>query len=416
MTARHWRSGAVLAGGVAAFAAAAGPLSAQPTLQYIDFMEDGIDVAEGLERAYAGAFTSDGEFLYVPTTQDNKISVFDRDAGTGLLTQVQVIPANITGDTADPPAPVAPVHAEVSADDAHVYIAGWVADLLFVYERDGTTGELTEVEQVTDSAIDGMAYFTQTSDTSHLLGAAFEGDSLVVFERNAADGTVSVVDRVFSGDVPARALDAPIYPLMSPDDAYLYVANSGDPNATGPLADDSISIFSFNKTTGELAYEDTVFNGDGGVTGLDGTRWLEFSKDGEFLYATGLDAASLVVFDVDPATGGLTHLDTYTDTTALEAARVVSISPDGKTLLVNGYFGNTVLQFSRDLSTGLLTLENSYQNAFVPGAYGFAETRDIVFSPNGEHVYMVSWGDSGIGIYTGLQQELGVPAGVWGLY
>lgn len=381
------------------------PALAGSILEFNNFIQEGDNGWLGLKEGYGGAFTSDGMYFYTTAVWNNKVAAYERDAGTGLLTQIQVLEANLEGEPTLITA-TAPVHPEVSADDLNLYVAAWQSDLLFVYARDPITGLLTEIQQIADVASESMGYFTQTSDSEYLIGAGWLGNSLLVYDRDSSDGTVTIVDRVFQADLPVTGLNEPIYPLISPDDRFVYTAD---------YAGNTITIFSFDDSTGQLTYEDIVVDGENGVQDLDGPRWLEFSPDGEYLYCTGLDAHSLVTFDVNTTDGSLTFVDSFVDSIDLNTSRVVTISPDGAMLLSNGYYGNATIQFDRNPVTGLLTRKQTYRNGFAPGAAGFVETRDIVFSPDGANVYVVSWGDEGICTLNVVQEPLAASA-VWRLY
>lgn len=361
-------------------------------LQFVDFVQEGDNDWTGLLFCYDGAVSNDNKHLYVVSTNDNKVSVWERNQQTGMIAQVQLVNANVTGD--EPPlTQTAPSHVEVSADDKNVYVAAWAEDLLFVYTRDTETGELTELQQITDPPSDGMIYFTQTSDSRYIIGACWNSSSAVLYERDPLDGTLSLADREFSFGLPGTALQSPIYIKASPDNKFVYTADYGSSTNT---TDGSITILSLDTERARIGFEDVVQNNAGGVRDLGGPRWLDISSDGNYLYATGLDARSVVAFSINKEDGSLAYLDSYVDEVKLDTSRVVSLSPDGTVLMANGYYGNTVFQFDRNPATGLFTLQNTYQNEYVPGALGFAETRDIVFSKDGSYVYLISWGDSGI--------------------
>ena len=74
---------------------------------------------------------------------------------------------------------------------------------------------------------------------------------------------------------------------MSADGKFLYVA---------AFFDDAITVFSRDLDTGELTFDQSIFNSEEGVSGLNGTLTVMASPDGEHVYSASLSEKSLVAF------------------------------------------------------------------------------------------------------------------------
>ena len=109
---------------------------------------------EGIGGPRALAMSPDGATLYVSSVSSDDgptIGVFQRDAATGRLSQVQVVhPDFCTG--------ILPGSISVSPDGGNVYVTGGSCDTLNVYERDSLSGALTffEVHQQGVGGVDGI--------------------------------------------------------------------------------------------------------------------------------------------------------------------------------------------------------------------------------------------------------------------
>ncbi len=385
-----------------AFSASIAP-SQSKDLEFVQYLDEGEEVAQGLALPYSATITSDGLFIYVASTLDNYVSAYSRNPTDGTVAQIQAIQAND-----DPPTVNdfnAPVSGLLSPDENYLYVPAWTGDLLFAYSRNPTTGMLTEIQQINGPNTRGVAYIDISDDGENLYGAGYGGGAITMYTRDTGTGLLTVAQSITKEALGVPGLDQALYPKISPDGKFLYVAS---------FADDSISKFSLDETTGEMTFVSSTTNGVEGVTSLDGPRWIEISSDGNFLYITALDAASILTFSRDLTTGDLTQLDAYTDAVGLQSARVVSLSPDEEYLFTNGYDGATVFLFKRDSLSGLLSLVDTYQDGFETDARGFTNTRDIEFSPDGEFVYIVSWGDPGMGVYR--FEDILSATNVWGIY
>ena len=137
----------------------------------------------------------DGAHLYVAASDNEVVSIFSRDGSTGELTYVTY------GWHEELHEPVA---LAVSPDGAHVYVVSPTYSTLVVFDRDQQTGELGFCQFVQDGVggVEDM-FFPQdvvvSSDGAHVYVTGYESDSVAWFERNPMTGEL-----LFSG-LPAKA-------------------------------------------------------------------------------------------------------------------------------------------------------------------------------------------------------------------
>ncbi len=375
----------VFLGGMFAIATAAsvGPVFGNRTLDFVDVLVQGDNGAEGLTDNYSVTISPDQKSVYCTGVAESIISAHSLDPVTGVPTQIQSI---LVGPGGTPEPFTSPVSALISEDQKHLYLCAWGSDLLVIYDRDTTTGLLTENDQLIGGDIQGLAYLDDTTGSEYIYGVNVTGDSVVGFQRNSMTGGLTVVDVVDDSDLPEPALDEVVYIRVAPDDNHLYVV-SGKTN--------SLTILEIDSNDGTLSFVDTIYDGEG-ISDFTSPRWIDITEDGKFVYVTAYYSQTIKVFERNLTSGLLTEVDSFTDNTRLDGTRCVVISPDQKTVLANGYNSNTLVQLERDTLTGELTFVEEYQNLFQPGAVGLSEVRDIIFSPDGEYVYLASWADDSI--------------------
>jgi 6-phosphogluconolactonase (cycloisomerase 2 family) len=274
-----------------------------------------------------------GDQVYVAGFEDDAVAVFDRDGSTGELTFVEVHKDSDPGvDGLDGIQSLA-----VSPDGGHVYAAAQVADAVAIFSRDGGTGELSYMGVVKDSipgidGLDGAYWVAFGPDGSHVYVAGYYDDAVTLFSRNAETGALSHVETIKDGDPGINGLNGASALALSPDGAHVYVAGRND---------DAVAILSRTTGTGALSYVGMARDGVDGVDGLNGARAIAVSPDGRYVYAAGQLDDAVAVFSRDTGTGELTFLevrkDTDPGTDGLDVADGLAVSPDGSFIYVAGY-------------------------------------------------------------------------------
>ncbi len=222
------------------------------------------------------------------------------------------------------------------------------------------------------------------------VGVSPEGNHVYVISYN--DGAINTYTRDASGNIMfdsslktdingVSGLSGAISLTVSPEGNNVYVAGSFD---------HSVAVFSRNVTTGELTFVEKQINGVGSVMGLTGATNMAVSPDGNYLYVTGGDDNSLVVFQRNVLTGSLSFMQVFQDENGdvndLNYPVSVDVSPDGNNVYVASYGDNAITIFSKNASNGMLSFQEVVRNG-VAGVSDLGGAYSVMVSPDGSHVY-----------------------------
>lgn len=170
----------------------------------------------------------------------------------------------------------------------------------------------------------------------------------------------------------------------SPDGKHLYAA--GYWNGV-------IAVYTRDSATGRLTLTQTQRDGADGVDGLDCVMDVAVSPDGQSLYAVGDWDDGLAVFSRDSTTGQLTFIDVHKEddvVDGLEGAVDAVVSPDNRHVYVASYVDDSVAIFSRDTTTGALTFVGLVQDE-IDGVEGIYGAFQISISADGGYLYVVGY-------------------------
>ena len=331
------------------------------------------------------AISPDGKYLYTGSF-DGTLVVFSRNVDTGRLTFVEVYRDNHDGiDGISWVRDIA-----ISPDNKHVYTTSFGDRAITVFSRDSVTGKLTQVEMKTQAdfglaagAVDGEKSVEISPDGQYLYVIA-TNHIVLVLGRDSATGKLFLVEMHTDGQNGVDGLNQAKMLLVSPDGKHLYVASKGD---------NGVAVFSRNPTTGVLTFAEVQKDGQNGVDGLAGARALTVSPNGQQLYAIGQSDNALATFSRNETSGVLTFLAVQIDgqdgVNGLRSPVSLTLSPDGKHLYVASFFDDAVAVFKRNRITGNLTFIKAHKNG-QDGIIGLDETAWITISGDGKHVYVTT--------------------------
>jgi 6-phosphogluconolactonase (cycloisomerase 2 family) len=350
---------------------------------------DGVGGVDGLASAASAATSPDGRHVYVASSIDSAVAVFERDASTGALAFAQALFDGAGGvDGLGGAAAVT-----VSPDGSHIYVAAGAEDAVSVFARNAATGDLSFVEVESDGAggvdgLDAIAGLTVSRDGRHLYAAGATDDSLVVFARNAASGQLSFVQVQRDGVGGVDGLDSARNVVVSPDGKFVYAVGAFD---------NAIAMFSRNATTGALAFLGTIDN----VAWLNTPAALAVSADGRHVY-TGSFGDQLAAFARDPATGLLSFVELEQDgiggVDGLDSVVSIAVSPDGVYVYAAGIADDAIAIFERDASDGTITFVQVQRDG-VGGVDGLDAIGSVTVSPDSNHIYATGGGDDALAAF-----------------
>ncbi len=258
-------------------------------LTFVHAQRDGLPGSDpslhGSAVSYGLAVSSDGAHVYVGGhAAENDVAVFARDAGSGMLTPIQLVSTGV------PPTE----SVQVSLDGAHLY-AGGGRGAITAFQRNAATGQLTRLgswHDGLDSDVRGLdsKIIALSPDGGSVYLAGYHNHSVSVFTRDPRTGSLSFLQTVQSGADGVQGLKGARGMIVSPDNTRLWVAG---------WADKSVVLFSRDTSTGELGFVEarrdvvTEWNGMGEVYNP------VLSPDGRHLYLTSRSYSALLVFSTD---------------------------------------------------------------------------------------------------------------------
>lgn len=411
------------------------------TLTYLNMHKDGLGGVDGLDAPFMVKVSPDGKHVYVTATDDQAISIFERNQTTGLLT--------FKSKMTDPSLNVV-LGFDISSDGNHIYAAGHVDGKVVVFSRNATTGLLTYVEAIQDNVnfVDGLSgafsvfvspdgnnvYVTgvydnavaiferdATAGTLTFMGIQQDGQNGVdflefpfnvsgsadgnyiyvlgandnainVFERNPTNGILTFKEAQVEGNVGVDGMNYPVHIAVGPDGNHVYTAANGSGAAV---------VFK-KENDGSLSFTENQQSGTGGVTGLGKPYSLTVSPDGKNVYAAAYDDNSVVMFSRSETTGDLTYIDMLKDdengVDGLYRAYSITVSPDGKHAYATGNNDDALVVFDRDEITGELTFVEKIKDN-IAGVDGLNGARFVTVSDDGNYVYVAAYYDDAISVF-----------------
>jgi 6-phosphogluconolactonase (cycloisomerase 2 family) len=373
-------------------------------------------VENGVDKAAGEALSPDGTSLYVASSSTSTLSVFGRDPGTGGLLFLQLQAEGAGG--VEGLSGVSSV--TVSPDGWHVYAAAYDSGTVTVFRRDAGTGMLTFLQVIREgvggvAGLTGASGITVSPDGKSVYVAGHLKETLAVFSRNLITGGLTYLQEFVDNTNGVDGLNGVEDVIVSPDGRFVYAAGSEE---------DEVPFFARDLKTGALMYIDRIKNDRKGVQGIDGVTALAISSDGQYLYTAATtngagnvapgDIGAVAVFKRDIATGGLTFVQVMQDLTGgvngLAGASALVLSPDGGHVYVSAQGGDpggglplagTLTDFRRDPVTGRLSLQQVLQEG-VLALSGLAGASAVTVSPDGKWIYVAAYRDKAISIFAVL--------------
>ena len=260
-------------------------------LSYTASFLDGTDGAS-LQKPAGIAVSADGAFVYVSDFRNSllegAVDVFSRDASTGLLARVQTL--THVEPTLDG---LGRAHGlALSPDGAQLYVTSHgtsgSAAALAAFARDAMSGQLAFVAAYQHGAggVSGLGdpYAARVSpDGAFLYVASYTrasptiAGSVDVFQRDGSTGELTPVTSYLETEIGFVGPDSI---ALSPDGARVYVAAQG----TLGSYDSKLAVFWRAAGSGALARLDLIADDANGVDGLKGALDVAVSPDGQNVY------------------------------------------------------------------------------------------------------------------------------------
>ncbi|MDJ0836917.1 MAG: beta-propeller fold lactonase family protein [Acidobacteriota bacterium] len=292
--------------------------------------------------------------------------------------------------------------AILSPDGRFLYVAARFENAVSVYQVDPVSGLLSLLEEYRDetneiTGLDGVLAMDISPDGAHLYAAAFDDDTVTVFSRDNDSGRLTWVENWRDGTEDADGLNGTRDLKVSPDGNHVYVLGSED---------DTITVFNRAAATGALtfniAYTRVSDNDEDLLTFFDFPGNLIFNQAGTHLYVTTRGGGNLYLFTRNTSNGELTVDELYRDTDenygSLSGADAMVLSDDERFLYVAADYDNTIHALTRDTGTGRLTSLAVYTDD-DDSLDGLDGVGGVALSPDGNTLYATARGDSALTVW-----------------
>ncbi|MGB7325033.1 MAG: SdrD B-like domain-containing protein, partial [Rubripirellula sp.] len=352
-------------------------------LTQVQLLRDNIDGNNALEEVAGVTESPDGEFVYIAAYTDNAITAYARNSTTGQLTRIQTIIDGSGGVDGL----IGAQSIAISPDGAYLYVVSAIDDALVMFSRDQATGLLTYLEHLKQGVggVDGLGEATairESADGKNLYVAAVTSGSLAVFNRDPATGLVTFAQKLTGSTGGSFSVD------LSPDQRHVYLT-SGNSNA--------FHVYDRDLATGLLTLTQSVSRSTPGYSSLYQPWGVSVSPDGQNIYVAARLSQGIVVLDRDSVTGHVSFNQFVPDpyTTSNPDPVSVLVSPDGHHVAVTFQTAGGLAIYARDQTTGALTLVESYKNN-VGGFDHLFGAWDVEFSNDGQSLYVVAAYDDAV--------------------
>ena len=306
-------------------------------------------------------------YMFVAVQDDDKISVFTMDVGTGKLTPKAEVPVS------DGPSLLA-----ISPDREVLYVGHRGVPGISSWRIDHGTGGLTQNGTV---STDGWSAFLSTDRKGRYLLSAYYQAGHVAVHPIGDDGSV--------GGPPTEwlATDTGAHAIQTdPSNKFAFVPHIARlfDNVLEPVKEaygpNVIFQFRFDENTGHLTPNSPL---KVEPEENHGPRYYCFHPTQDIVYFSNEQGCSVTAYRLDTSTGTLSAFQTVSTLPDGHIGRntcsQIQISSSGKFLYVPNRGHNSIAGFSVDASTGRLTAVGQVSTEAVPSAFSL--------DPEGKFIY-----------------------------
>ena len=384
------------------------------------------------------AVSPDGKNVYVASSKSDAIAIFRRNARTGTLTQPPGTGGCVAvkgGGCATAVGLDGPNSLAVSPDGLNVYATSRGSDTISVFHRNPSSGALTQLPGAAGCtsglpvpvcaggrALVGPDVVVVSPSGTNVYVGSFFGNAVAVFDRDRSSGALTqpgdstgCIAEAIAGCTTGIGLGAPEGMAISNDGADVYVAGALS-STVAVLARDQSTGTLTQATDGSGCIANSAIAGCTSGVQLSGSNAVAFNRGGD-LYATSLFSNSVTSFGRS-SSGGLTQRKgtlgclVYLRATgcsfgrALVAPEGLAISPDGANVYVAAFGTGAIDVLARGRKSGTVNQMPGRAGCLAPrSVQGCARARalrgvsSIALSPDGRYLYSTSFGSNAVDIF-----------------
>ena len=303
-------------------------------------------------------FSNDGAHFYV--AHDDNITWFSTNSTDGALEWQGSIQEGENGALGLSDGSV----LILSSDDQYLYVGSANEQTLSWFQRDQSTGGLTFTGIIRQglNGVDSLADMSSMSFSADgkLYVVSENNDTIGWFDRDATSGGLTYGGGIKDGENGVDGLDGATGITFSPDGSFAYVTAT---------VDNSISWFARNQISGSLTYLDSHQDGIAGIDDLNGTSRLVLSGDGNYAYVTARNDNAISWFQRNNSSGALVFMGKLSNTLSgfdwLQNDAFIEISEDGDSVYLFPYNFDAMIRLERNISNGSLSYYSENNPTYI---------------------------------------------------
>lgn len=235
-------------------------------------------------------FSESGQFVYVTSTKDNAVTLFQQSPTDGALLQIAVYQDGVNGVDGL----LGASSATRSPDGKHLYVSGQSDDSIAMFSIHAENGELTYSGKITNNEgvytqLAGVRSLAITHDGKLLVASAITANALTVFTRNAATGALTLDSEINNNEDGVIGLSGPSGIAIDARNQNLYVAGQSDMSLV-VFAAPMPSVYTHETATREVAAGERVI--------LDANLTINSGQDSPIIAASVSIGTGFVPGDV----------------------------------------------------------------------------------------------------------------------
>jgi DNA-binding beta-propeller fold protein YncE len=381
------------------------------------------------------ALSPRGENVYVASSKSDAIAIFTRSRRTGALSQAKGAGGCIAAEGADGCASAigldGPNSVAVSPDGKNVYATSRTTGSITSFHRNHDTGALTQTPGgciadvpllgcTAGRALGGADVVVVSPDGQNAYVGSFFANSVAVFDRDSSTGALTqpadatgCVAEATSGCTAAVALASPEGMAISADGDSVYVGSAVS-NALVTLTRDPATGALTQATDGTGCIVDAALTGC--ITGaqLSGANAVATAPGGD-VYVTSLLSNSVTTFSGSPAisqlpgTTGCLVFEVAVGCSlghALSAPEGVAVSPDGSSVYAAAFSSGAIAVLDRAADSGAVTQKSGDGGCVARRALSgcgparkMRGTSSMALSPDGRYLYSTAFDSDSVGVF-----------------
>ncbi|MFV1969240.1 MAG: beta-propeller fold lactonase family protein [Pirellulaceae bacterium] len=278
---------------------------------------------------------------------------------------------------------------EVSGDGKFLYASAWRAATITVFRREAMSGELTQVQELTDYGnLQGATAVRLSPDGRFAVSSAFRSKTAVLYRRDPQDGKLTQLDVARNNIAGVTGLQWAIDASFSPDSKFVYIIDSRGPGQEAAVSVGHVTAFRITDE-GKLVFVEANVGRD---SCFANARGIAVNPDGKSIAVVSSEAATLVVLNRHVGTGKTTIRqvieDEQDEVHGLDGAMGVAMSPDGQFVYVSSgrFRGDDAIGVYQFNEMGHLSLVQELVND-AGELKNFVGGNEITVSPDGRNVY-----------------------------